>query len=159
MSREVIDFSDTETALVTVQAMTATLDEVLADNDPHATLAMYAMLADAFSGVTGLIQRLGAGLGHVSLGASFPPDRWKDLSPDNIIRDLENLVLIEELGIEIKQAKLPGSGGAEAKRLSQEITRSIKTLKSKVINAKAWIQKYWPDAWTEKEESDFQRWL
>jgi hypothetical protein len=159
VKREKIDFADTETALVTVRAMAATLDEVVSSGDRAATKTMYVILADAMAGVTRLIHKLGTGLPRPSLSATFPPDSWRDISPEAILRDLANLVAIEDLAIAIKQAKLPYSRSAEAKRLSQEINRSIRKLKAKVISAKAWIQKHWPDAWTEKEESDYRGWL
>ena len=159
MRWEVLEFADTETARVTVEAMVATFGEVVAEGDRPGIRAVYRMLGDAMAGVTRLINRLGTGLGRASLGASFPPERWKDVSPDEIIRDFHNLVAIEELAIGIKQAKVPGSGSAEARRLSQEIPRSIRSLRNKVASGKAWIQKHWPEAWTDREESDFERWL
>lgn len=81
------------------------------------------------------------------------------MGPDDILRDLANLVAIDKMLIDIKEAKIPGSRSSEQKRLSEEVARLKKTLKNKVINAKAWIQKYWAEAWTEREEANYGEWL
>lgn len=159
MRRESIDFADTDTALLTVRAITQTFDEAVSQGDLLATRAAYLLLADAIVGVTRLIERRGIGLGSHSMGAAFPPDAWKDMAPDEIIRDLQNLVAIEELAITVAQAKVRGAGTAQAKRLSGEIARMIRSLRGRVKAAKAWILKHWPDHWTETEESDFGSWL
>lgn len=158
MTREQIEFADTESALVTIQAMAAVFYETVSDGNVAATRLMYRTLADATSGVIRLIRKLSIGIRRPSMGA-FPPTGWKDMGPDYILRDLSNLVAIDKMLIEIKEAKIPGSGSSEQKRLSEEVARLKKTLQNKVINAKAWIQKYWPGAWTEIEESDYREWL
>lgn len=158
MAREKIDFADSESALVTIQAMAAVFFETVSAGNVAATRLMYRKLADATSGVIRLVRRLGAGIRRPSMGA-FPPTSWKDMSHEEILRDFANLVAIDRLVIEVKEAKVPGSRSSEQKRLSEEIARLKKTLKNKVVNGKAWIQKYWPDAWTDKEEYDYREWL
>lgn len=158
MAREQIEFADTESALVAVQAMATVFYETVSDGNVAATRLMYRKLADAASGVTRLIRKLSVGIRRHSMGA-FPPTAWKDMGPADILRDLANLVEIDKMLIEIKEAKIPGSRSGEQKRLSEEVARLKRTLENKVINAKAWIQKYWPDAWTEREESNYGEWL
>lgn len=158
MVRERIDFTDTESALVTIRAMAMVFYETVSDGNVAAIQLMYGTLADATSGVIRLVRNLSTGIRRLSMGA-FPPAIWKDMGPGEILRDLENLVAIDTVLIEIKEAKLPRSRTGQQKRLSEEVSRLKKTLKNKVINAKSWIQKYWPDAWADKEEYDYREWL
>lgn len=155
-----LDFADTQIARHTIEAVAQTLAEKGRERDTQAVRTLYGLLADAMSGVTRLMNRLGRGLRAASgLGAAFPPERWKDLSAQDILLDLWNLIAIEETAIEAKQSRMPGSRSAEAKRLRSEVARSIRTLKAQVRSARAWIIKHWPDAWTEIEETEFSRWL
>lgn len=156
MAREKIDFADSDSARITIQAMASVFHET--SGDAAATRLMYANLANATAGVTRLVRKLSSGTRRPSLGA-FPPSIWKDMGPDEILRDFANLIAIDKILIDVKEAKVPGSRSGEQKRLSQEIARLKKTLKNKVVNGKAWIQKYWPDAWTDQEENDYKEWL
>lgn len=165
MKRELIDFADTETAVVTIRSIAAALDDAVAERDVRRTKAIYGIMADAVAGTTRLIGRLwarpdGSARRH-SLGSSaqFPPERWKDMSLRDILADLADLMLIDALEIEVASLKFPGARGAEQKRLQQEIARMRKALRGKIRNGKAWIQKYWPGAWTSQEEKNFRDYL
>ena len=127
--------------------------------DIQATKAMYLMLAEAVAGVTKLTQALGAGLSGASMGGSFPPDRWKDMSPEEIFLDFRNLVAIDGIGIQIQQAKIPGSRTAEARQLSQQVRSLNKKLRNKIGSARAWIKKHRPGSWTENEDEPTQELL
>lgn len=159
MEPEKFDFSDSWTAYVTIEAMLDVLYRAVDERNASAVNHMHGMIADAIAGVGRLIDRLGRGLGGRSLGASFPPDRWKDMSPREILLDLHNFVGVDQLAIDALRAKLPGSRTAAQKRLSNEIQSMQEKLRNKVFAAKAWIIKNSPGTWTRKEGENFKEWL
>lgn len=159
MRCKALAFADTETALITIQAMAVTFDEAVVSQDIQATKVMYRMLAEAVAGVIKLMKPLGTGLSGASMGDSFPPAKWKDMSTEEVFRDFRNLVAIDGIGMQIQQAKIPGSRTAEARQLSQQVRSLNKKLKNMVGSARAWIKKNRPGTWTENEDEEFWEWL
>lgn len=153
-----IDFADSETALMTVHAMFVRFGQAVDEGDVENTKAMYGILADAASGVSRLI-RSARLTRQEALGSTFPPDAWRDMSPEHILLDLQNFVAIEEAMIEAKQAKVPGSRSAQAKRLSQEISKMIRDLRRRVGDSRTWILTHYQEHWTEDQERLYGPWL
>jgi hypothetical protein len=143
---------------MSVEAMCVRFDQAVSEGDVEETKAMYGILADAASGVSRLI-RSARLTRQEALGATFPPSAWRDMSPEQILLDLQNFVGIEDAMIESKQAKVPGSRSAQAKRLSQEIAKMIRDLRRRVAVSRTYILTHFPEHWTEDQERAYGPWL
>jgi hypothetical protein len=157
MKAKKLDFPDASSATATIFAMIDILRESVRAKDKEAIHQILGMLAQATAGVTRLLKIRHAQMGRHSLGASFPPEHWKDMGPAQILHEVAEHVAIEEALMELKRERFPGARSADLKKLSAQVGKMRRKLQQFVRSSRAWIKGRWPEAWTEKEESEYGR--
>lgn len=159
MTGKRVDFADASTANATILAMIDVLHDRARAGDEDGVGGMLRMLAQAFAGVSRLLGRRVSGISSARLGASPPPERWKDMGPEDILSEMEMYKNVEEAAIELKRRRIAGARSADQRRLDAEVERMRRKFKAAVRSAKAWISKHWPGHWTEKEDHRYGNYL
>ena len=163
MGAQQMDFRDSETAATTVFSIFDVLKETVQARDKESLHCVLVLLTQAAAGVVRLLCRRRSGIRtarvRVGLGAALPPDRWRDMGPEEILKELYEFKEIEQAFLASKQERIKEARTADQKRLSAQIQRILREMKASVRAARTWIVRHWPDYWTQKEEDEFQGYL
>lgn len=136
-----------------VFALLDMLDEAVQEGSREAVISVMEFLADALASMRkGMTEDPHFGLGGRAKS-------WKDMGPEEILDYMRTAIALEQAMIERKQEKIPLMRHASAKRLSEEIRKSLAVLRRMTAQMKAYLIKHWPEFWTESVAKEFSPWL
>lgn len=157
-----LDFSNLAEAFATVDASVRALEEKIGERDASGATAIIHLLTDAFREARSLIRSMAMSSDpqDARMGAELIRPGWmKDAGPDAIMSELRNAVAIEEIGLHLRESKIPIARSAEVKRLKEEIAKIRKDLTRTARSVRSFMIKNWASYWSDAEDYEFRVYL